>query len=248
VFTGSYQNPPDLSADTALIVTFHEFQGDTTSPSLLMGRKSCMHCTKAACVSACPTGATAKHSDGTIRIDHERCIGCGYCNWACPFGIPQSDDTCKKTYKCWMCSDLTAEGLEPACVSACPTGALEFGERSALLALAHERVGKADAAGRTLLLYGEKEMGGMHMLSLLQAKPSAYGLPDEPRVPDTVTAWQAVMKPLGAAVGALTVLGLGVSFLANIGYSKKRAQEDALGPEPTAPPPAEGSDKEASDD
>ncbi|MCZ7665148.1 MAG: 4Fe-4S dicluster domain-containing protein [Thermoleophilia bacterium] len=247
-FTASYQNPSDLRADTMLLVTFNELQGDDGSLSLLMGRKSCMHCTDAACVLACPTGAASKQPDGTVRIDHERCIGCRYCNWACPFGIPKWDEAANTSCMCWMCADRTAEGQKPACVSACPTGALDYGERPAMLTLAKARISKAEAAGRPLSLYGEKEMGGLHVLHLLQAKPSAYGLPDNPKVPDTVTAWQSVVKPVGAAIGALTFLGLGLSYLANVGYSKKQAQQAVLGPEDTGAPPATAEEEKAGHD
>jgi formate dehydrogenase iron-sulfur subunit len=230
-FTGSYQNPDRLRSDTLLLVTFNEAE-DENGLSLLMGRRSCMHCTDAACVQACPVGAAAKHPDGSVCVDHDRCVGCGYCNWACPFGVPKLDSEFKKTYKCRLCGDRVSEGLKPACVSACPTGALEFGEREEMLVIAKGRVAKSTAQGRTLQLYGESEMGGLHVLSLLQTKPSAYGLPENPRIPDTVTAWQAVVKPLGGILGAATVAGLALSYLSNLSYRKEQAQAAPEPPEP----------------
>jgi len=95
---------------------------------------ACMHCENPACVAACPTGAMSKRADGVVLIDPSKCIGCRYCEWACPYGAPQfSTDTGVMT-KCNLCQDLLAQGQNPACVDACVMRALQVGELDELRA------------------------------------------------------------------------------------------------------------------
>lgn len=95
---------------------------------------SCQHCAEPACVEVCPTTAMSKGADGVITIDADKCIGCRYCEWACPYGAPQFDDAAGVMTKCNFCQDLLAEGGNPACVDACPMRALDFGELDELRA------------------------------------------------------------------------------------------------------------------
>ena len=89
---------------------------------------SCMHCAKPACVDGCPTGAMHKQADGVVCIDAERCIGCRYCEWICPYGAPRYDSAARQMTKCDFCAGERAAGRPPACVAACPMRALDFGE------------------------------------------------------------------------------------------------------------------------
>jgi anaerobic dimethyl sulfoxide reductase subunit B (iron-sulfur subunit) len=94
---------------------------------------SCLHCQNPACVTVCPTGAMYKREeDGIVLVNQDKCIGCRYCEWACPYGAPQFDETIGLMTKCTACVDRVAEGKDPVCVAACPMRALEFGELSAL--------------------------------------------------------------------------------------------------------------------
>ncbi len=101
---------------------------------------SCMHCGKPACEAVCPTGAIHKRAeDGIVVVDQSKCIGCHYCFFACPFGIPQygADGTMQK---CNLCVDTRlAEGEKPACVQACCSGALQFGTMEELADLVREK-------------------------------------------------------------------------------------------------------------
>jgi anaerobic dimethyl sulfoxide reductase subunit B (iron-sulfur subunit) len=89
---------------------------------------ACNHCQTAPCLAACPTGAVIKRPDGIVQILKERCMGCRYCEWACPYSAPQYDAQAGKMTKCDFCADFLLEGKSPACVSACPLRALEFGQ------------------------------------------------------------------------------------------------------------------------
>lgn len=88
---------------------------------------ACMHCQNPVCTHVCPTGAMYKREDGIVLIDEDRCIGCRYCSWACPYGAPQFNEDLGVMTKCNMCADLVEKGERPACVEACPYRALDFG-------------------------------------------------------------------------------------------------------------------------
>jgi anaerobic dimethyl sulfoxide reductase subunit B (iron-sulfur subunit) len=95
---------------------------------------ACMHCEKAPCVEVCPAGAMIKRADGIVVVNQDQCIGCRYCEWACPYGAPQFDERKGVMSKCTFCEDSLAKGENPACVDSCPARALEFGELSELRA------------------------------------------------------------------------------------------------------------------
>lgn len=94
---------------------------------------ACNECADPACVKVCPTKAHFKReSDGIVLIDEKKCIGCGACAKACPYGAPVLNETAHKMHKCDACVDRLAQGLLPICVEACPQRAIEFGEISEL--------------------------------------------------------------------------------------------------------------------
>ncbi len=97
--------------------------------------KSCLHCEEPPCVPVCPTGASYKREDnGVVLVDYDKCIGCKYCSWACPYGVRELDEQQKVMKKCTLCIDrITDERLpenerQPACVLACPTNARLYGD------------------------------------------------------------------------------------------------------------------------
>ena len=84
----------------------------------------CNHCEDPACVKGCPAGAYSKRSeDGIVVHDPEKCIGCRYCTWLCPYGAPQYDAREGRVRKCNLCLGEPA----PVCVAACPMRAIEVG-------------------------------------------------------------------------------------------------------------------------
>ena len=182
----------------------------------------CMHCTDAACVMVCPTGALHKDKKGFVALDEEECNGCGYCTQFCPFGVLHLKDVNlitgeARAGKCiFCCQNQPQEGVgRVACVEACPIGALTLGWRGTLVDRAKIRVSELKAEGHSgAMLYGEKEAGGLHRLSILLDEPSAYGLPNDPQVPITFShIWQKIVQPLGIAAFGATILGTTGAFL-----------------------------------
>ena len=97
--------------------------------------KSCLHCEEPPCVPVCPTGASYKREeDGIVLVDYDKCVGCKYCSWACPYGAREIDENQRVMKKCTLCVDriydtnLPEERRKPACVLACPTSARIFGD------------------------------------------------------------------------------------------------------------------------
>lgn len=88
----------------------------------------CMHCEDPACVDVCPTGASYQREDGIVLVDHDKCILCRYCTWACPFGARSYTPGEKVVSKCTMCAHLVDAGQEPACVAHCMGEARFFGD------------------------------------------------------------------------------------------------------------------------
>ena len=96
-------------------------------PSTVVNNVSmaCNHCEDPLCAKHCPAKAYSKRSDGIVMHDKEKCIGCRYCTWMCPYGAPQFDETTGTIRKCDLCADVLDAGGEPTCVTACPTRTIE---------------------------------------------------------------------------------------------------------------------------
>lgn len=92
--------------------------------------KLCNQCDNAPCVQVCPVGATFQAPGGFVLIDPEHCIGCSYCIHACPFGVRFLNPETRMADKCDWCYHRVSNGLDPACVTVCPTGARAFGDRN----------------------------------------------------------------------------------------------------------------------
>jgi anaerobic dimethyl sulfoxide reductase subunit B (iron-sulfur subunit) len=89
---------------------------------------ACNHCENPLCAEVCPTKAITKRDDGVVLLDTSKCIGCRYCEWACPYGAVRFDEEAGVMTKCTFCEDLLAKGQNPACVDACVMRCLDFGE------------------------------------------------------------------------------------------------------------------------
>jgi anaerobic dimethyl sulfoxide reductase subunit B (iron-sulfur subunit) len=89
---------------------------------------SCNHCSEPICVEVCPTTAMFQDENGIVRVDQAKCMGCKYCQWACPYDAPQYQTDTGQMSKCDFCYDEITSGGVPACVAACPTRALTYAE------------------------------------------------------------------------------------------------------------------------
>ncbi len=204
-FEGGYESARGtLGYHRWVNVQFYELPDRGQEPPGWFFRKhQCMHCGEPACVAACPVDALYPTPEGVINLDQDACIGCRYCESACPFGIPQYEPERRKVSKCIMCYDRILEGLEPICVKTCPGGALMFGDRGRIMAEAEARLATVAARFPEARIYSPAGVGGTRSVYLLPGPPELFGLPVGPQVPASVTFWQTVAKPLGtAAVGA----------------------------------------------
>jgi formate dehydrogenase iron-sulfur subunit len=202
-FTGSYQNPLKLSAKTWTLVQFIEPEDYPENPRWLFRKNGCFHCTDATCEQVCPTKAIRKKENGIVYINQGICAGCKACVEACPFHIPHPSHSNGTARKCWMCLDRVENGLRPACATACPTGAVSFGLRSEILDNAKKRKAVLESEGLFPRIYGENELGGLHVITLLPESASTYGLPENPKKPTQKIFWRWVV----AAIPGLAILG-----------------------------------------
>ena len=218
---GSYENPPSLTAKNWVKIRFIEGEKDGM-PTWKFSRQACMHCTDASCVSVCPTKALFHYDLGMVSYDKDACSGCGYCSDFCPFDVPHTDGNfvigVAKIGKCTMCTsaglDRVAVGQAPSCVKTCPSNALKFGDRDPLLAEGRGKVAALKQQGYAdAYLYGEKELGGLHVLYVLDDKPEIYGLPANPTMPALAAPWKNIVQPAGWALGGLTLAGLALNYL-----------------------------------
>jgi formate dehydrogenase beta subunit len=176
---GLWQMPSDLNAETKNIIMLYK-EADGSAKSFV--KRQCMHCIDPACVSGCPFGALAKTKpSGVVDWDGSKCIGCRYCEISCPFDVPRFEWTKfnPRIVKCEFCHDTRlAQGRQPACTDACPTGAVKFGTRQELLAEAKTRI--VDSPGKYYQdrVYGEGDLGGTQVLYLSHVPFEKIGLPE----------------------------------------------------------------------
>ncbi len=138
---GVYDNPTDLTDQSWTVMRFSEVTHEDGKFEWLIRKDGCMHCEDPGCLKACPApGAIVKYTNGIVDFISENCIGCGYCIAGCPFDIPRISKRDNKAYKCSLCSDRVSVGMGPACVKACPTGALQFGSKVDMVARGDKRV------------------------------------------------------------------------------------------------------------
>jgi len=211
---GTYDNPQDLTAETWTLMRFTEHENtDSGNLEWLIRKDGCMHCADPGCLKACPSpGAIIKHANGIVDFNQDHCIGCGYCITGCPFNIPRISQKDHKAYKCTLCSDRVAVGLEPACVKTCPTGAIVFGTKADMKEHAAERIVDLKSRGfEQAGLYDPDGVGGTHVMYVLHHadQPSLYaGLPNQPTISPLVGLWKGVTKPLALlAMGAAVLAG-----------------------------------------
>jgi formate dehydrogenase iron-sulfur subunit len=211
VCTGTYDNPIDLTDRSWTVMRFYEKEVPEVGLQWLIVKDGCLHCADPGCLRACPApGALVQFANGIVDFQQEYCIGCGYCQTGCPFNIPRYSVKDQKAYKCTLCSDRVAVGLEPACIKTCPTQALSFGSKLAMKELAEDRVRELKGRGLAqAATYDPSGVGGTHVMYVLpHGDPELYHLPRDPQVSPLVALWRSgVAKTLGVVTMIAVVVG-----------------------------------------
>jgi formate dehydrogenase beta subunit len=229
---GTYQTLPATTAGFWNLITFKEHE-DEGGLHWLMRKDQCMHCAEPGCLIACPApNAIVQYANGIVDFQQEHCIGCGYCITGCPFDVPKFNQETNRVYKCTLCTDRVAVGLQPACVKACPTSCLQFGTKDDMLGVANTRVEQLKANGfAQAAVYDPPGVGGTGVVTVLAFgdQPELYGLPRDPRVPLAVQVWKGPLKWLGNTAMLGGVLAAAVHFLR---YGRKHVPDGSAAHSP----------------
>jgi tetrathionate reductase subunit B len=176
----------------------------------------CNHCDRPPCVEPCPSGATFQGANGTVQIDKDLCIGCGFCVDACPYEARYINPQTNKVDKCDFCASRIARGVEPACVATCTAHAKYFGDledrSSDVFRMVYEEGAsrmetRAVAVGPNVYYLGRPE----HIDLLRATFP-----PHEPRLLVAGEAWRRLVKPLVLAAVGATFAGQAVAFFTQL--------------------------------
>ncbi|MGB4504962.1 MAG: 4Fe-4S dicluster domain-containing protein [Syntrophaceticus sp.] len=224
----SYQSQDKTTHNTWTYISFHE-KYENGKMEWLMYKHQCYHCEEPSCMKACSSDAIYRTKSGYTLVDHDKCIGCGYCVANCPWNVPKVDKATNKARKCTGCIDRVENGLEPACVQTCQPGALSFGDRDQMLSKAKDRLAEVKKTHPKANLYGEDIMGGTTYLYLLLEDPEFYGVPASPSAPVSLTLWKDIIHPLGGIAAGLAGAGIVLGVIANLarGNYSKRLKDNA---------------------
>ncbi len=232
VFDNTYQTMPQTEWNYYNLIKFREHPTEEGTLMWLFRKDQCMHCVDPGCLRACPAdGAIVQYANGIVDFQQEYCIGCQLCVSGCPFDIPKFNTDTKKVYKCTLCSDRVGNGLEPACIKACPTGCLKFGTKQEMTEIAENRSKqlREQSGFPNAGVWDPASIGGTHVIYVLHdaTRPEIYGgLPANPRIPFVYKWWKYALKPLSLFSVMLGAVGV---FFHYVAYGPKRPQ-----PEPPA--------------
>lgn len=226
----SYQAQGDFTPTRWTYVEFNEdYNAEEGKMYWRMAKLQCFHCAEPACMAACPSDAIYKTESGYTIIDQDKCIGCGYCEINCPWGIPKVNKAIDKTSKCNGCIERVENGMLPACAATCQTGAIQFGEHADMMVKAQSRLAEVVKEYPRAQLYGDAFMGGTNYVYLLTNDPVRYGLVANPKKPLSLTLWKDVVHPLGGVAFGGAILAVGAGVFANfvLGNYRNRAKKIA---------------------
>jgi formate dehydrogenase iron-sulfur subunit len=211
IVDGTYNNPIDLTDRSWTVMRFYEEEIGDRGLQWLIVKDGCLHCAEPGCLKACPApGAIIQQANGIVDFQQDNCIGCGYCQTGCPFNIPRFGVRDNKAYKCTLCSDRVAVGLEPACIKACPTQALSFGTKQDMLELAAERVDELHERGYDkAAIYDPSGVKGTHVFYVMpHGDPELYRMPKDPQISPWVALWRSTFA---RTLGVVTMASVAVA-------------------------------------
>ncbi|ABL78806.1 4Fe-4S dicluster domain-containing protein [Thermofilum pendens] len=232
-FSPTFTNPPDLTANDWKVVFYYEGKSKkallTPAGEVVFEQVDvvplpfqCMHCATAPCSRACPVGAIKVTPEGAVVISKEECIGCGFCETACPFRVPRRGSD-GKYYKCTFCVDRIQNGRAPACVEACPTGVFTFGKAGDII----EKAKELQSTGKTVFgLNLDSYVGGGVRWIYAGSERRSYAIKEhfaDRGKPVATQEGRELLKPLilyGGALGALALAAIGVAT-----WRKSRVEE-----------------------
>jgi formate dehydrogenase iron-sulfur subunit len=208
---GQRPPPPGVQAPSTTEAPAGDGEHAQDGMRWLMSSDVCKHCTHAACLDVCPTGALFRTEFGTVVVQADVCNGCGNCIPACPYGVIGQREGDGRAWKCTLCYDRIGDDLMPACATACPTESIQYGPLDELRERADRRVQHLHGVGTPeARLYGHDPndgVGGDGAFFLLLDEPEVYGLPPDPVV--TTRDLPAMWRRAGmaaAGMGAAAVL------------------------------------------
>jgi Fe-S-cluster-containing dehydrogenase component len=174
VLDGVTYNAPEDQSGTAKTVIKLYAEGDKQA----FVKAQCMHCIDPSCVSACMLGALQKREYGVVTYERDRCVGCRYCQIACPFTVPKFEwnSATPQIVKCEMCHHRFAEGKGPACAEVCPRQAIIFGKYKDLLTEARRRI-EQNPDRYVPKIFGERDVGGTQVLHIAGLEFEKLGFP-----------------------------------------------------------------------
>lgn len=244
-----YDNPIDLSGKTLNIIKLYT-TGTSNKKDKPDGysfvKRQCMHCVDPSCVSACPVSALTKdEKTGIVSYNKNACIGCRYCQIACPYNIPKFewDDPFPQIRKCQLCSHRIKEGKYSACCEFCPTGATVYGKVTDLRAEAQRRlalrpgdeyefpVAHINSNQKSLrpveqyypYVYGEKDGGGTQILMLAGVPFDKLGMPKLSEKSDASRSEGIQHTIYKGMIGPIVLLG---GLLAAVYRNAKKDNDD----------------------
>lgn len=203
---GLYDAPTSLNEYTKNIIQLYS---DGNEKAYV--KRQCMHCVDPACQGACMLGALQKRQNGIVTWEANRCIGCRYCQVACPFGVPKFEwsKLAPKLVKCELCKERLADGKQPGCTEVCPREAVIYGKYTDLLDEAHKRLA-AQPDKYVQKVYGENDLGGTQVLYLSSIPFEKLGFKfNDPNAVPAVqqTVQHGIYKGFIAPVALYAVLG-----------------------------------------
>ena len=203
---GLYDAPLSLNERTRNVIQLYR-EGDQYS----YVKKQCMHCVDPACAGACMLGALHKGKLGIVEYNVDKCVGCRYCQMACPFNVPQFEWTKlnPRIVKCELCKERLAEGKITACAEVCPRGAVKFGKRDELLREARSRI-QASPDKYVPKVYGETDLGGTQVLYVSHVPFEKLGFRfnnDQPVPEVQQTVQHGIYQGFAAPLALFAVLG-----------------------------------------